>query len=43
MPRNKSGGLGRYLENFSKVVCQWTGGSSAFAMACGIILVWLIS
>src|SRR4051794_26725247 len=43
MPRKKSGGIGRYLENFSKLVCRWTGGSSAFAMACGIIVVWLIS
>src|SRR4051794_26084015 len=43
MPRKKSGGIGRYLENFSKLVCRWTGGSSAFAMACGIIVVWLIT
>ena len=43
MPRNNASGIGRYLENFSRTVCRWTGGSSAFAIACGIVLVWLIS
>ena len=43
MPRNNASGIGRYLENFSRAVCRWTGGSSAFAIACGIVLVWLIS
>ena len=43
MSHAKSGGISRQLENFSKVVCRWTGGSLAFALACGIVLVWLIS
>ena len=43
MSQAKSGGISRQLENFSKVVCRWTGGSLAFALACGIVLVWLIS
>ena len=43
MSHAKSGGIRRQLENFSKVVCRWTGGSLAFALACGIVLVWLIS
>jgi len=43
MPSTNASGIGRYLENFSRAVCRWTGGSSAFAIACGIVLVWLIS
>jgi len=43
MPRNNTSGIGEYLENFSKAVCHWTGGSSAFAMACAIVVIWLIS
>ena len=43
MPRKNASGIGRYLENFSRVVCRWTGGSSAFAMACAIVVIWLIS
>ena len=43
MSRAKSGGISHLLENFSKLVCRWTGGSLAFALACGIIVVWLIS
>ena len=43
MRRKNSSGISRYLENFSRAVCRWTGGSSAFAIACGIVLVWLIS
>src|SRR6478736_4498954 len=43
MPSTNASGIGRYLENFSRAVCRWTGGSSAFAIACGVILVWLVS
>jgi low affinity Fe/Cu permease len=28
------------LERFSEAVTRWTGGSSAFAMACLVIVVW---
>ena len=31
------------LEKFAAVATRWTGGSTAFAIACGIILVWIIS
>jgi low affinity Fe/Cu permease len=43
MSRAKSGGISRQLENFSKIVCRWTGTSLAFALACGIVVVWLIT
>jgi low affinity Fe/Cu permease len=32
-----------WLERFSGMVTQWTGGSLAFALACGVVLVWLIT
>jgi low affinity Fe/Cu permease len=28
------------LERFSSLVARWTGSSAAFAMACGVIVVW---
>ena len=31
------------LERFAAAATRWTGGSLAFAIACGIILVWLIT
>ena len=31
------------LEKFAAVATRWTGGSTAFGIACGIILVWIIS
>ena len=44
MPRtSKSGVIGRSLESFSRVVCRWTGGSLAFALACGVVLLWLVT
>ena len=35
--------LGRALENLSTSVTRWTGTSTAFALACGTIVAWLIS
>ena len=32
--------VGRSLEVLSSTVARWTGGSSAFAIACAVILVW---
>jgi low affinity Fe/Cu permease len=32
--------LGHVLERFSSTVTHWTGGSSAFAIACTVIVVW---
>jgi low affinity Fe/Cu permease len=31
------------LEKFAAVATRWSGGSMAFAIACGIIVVWIIS
>ncbi len=39
----KSHSIGRRLETFSTAVTKWTGGSQAFALACGVIVVWLVS
>jgi low affinity Fe/Cu permease len=35
--------ISRLLEQFSTKVTQWTGGSLAFAIAAGIIVVWGVS
>ena len=43
MARTKTGFVGRQLERFARVVCRWTGGSGAFALACGVVLVWLLT
>jgi low affinity Fe/Cu permease len=32
--------MGRWFERFSTRVTQWTGSTSAFATACGAIIVW---
>jgi low affinity Fe/Cu permease len=32
--------IGRILEDFSTLITKWTGQSSAFALACAVILVW---
>ena len=31
------------LERFAAAATQWTGGSTAFAIACAIILVWIVT
>ncbi len=31
------------LERISTAVTQWTGGTTAFATACGIVVLWLVS
>jgi low affinity Fe/Cu permease len=31
------------LETFAAAATRWTGGTSAFAIACGIILVWIVT
>jgi low affinity Fe/Cu permease len=43
MPRADHGSRGKLLERFAASATRWTGGSSAFAIACGIILVWVLS
>ena len=32
---------GSILERFSSSVARWTGGSTAFALACSVIVVWI--
>jgi low affinity Fe/Cu permease len=43
MARSKQSSVSRQLEKFSTAVCRWTGGSGAFALACAVILVWLLT
>ena len=43
MGRSKQNSVSRQLEEFSKVVCRWTGSNSAFGLACAAILVWLLT
>jgi low affinity Fe/Cu permease len=40
MARKKSGGFSRMLERFSYQATKWTGGSWAFIVALGVIVVW---
>jgi low affinity Fe/Cu permease len=35
--------IGAALERFSGAVTRWTGGGSAFAVACGVIIVWALT
>jgi low affinity Fe/Cu permease len=43
MPRKTQYPIGRALERLATGVTQWTGTTTAFALAFGIILVWLLS
>jgi low affinity Fe/Cu permease len=43
MPRRAQNRLSRTLERLSSAVTRWTGGSSAFALACLVILVWVVT
>lgn len=38
--RKQPRGIGAFVERFSTTVARWTGGTSAFAAACAIVLVW---
>ena len=35
-------GVGHLLERLSMRVTRWTGSTSAFALACAVVLVWLV-
>jgi low affinity Fe/Cu permease len=35
--------IGRILERLSTAVTQWTGTSAAFAIACAVIVAWIVS
>jgi low affinity Fe/Cu permease len=43
MGRRKQSSLSLQLEKLSRIVCRWTGSSSAFGVACAVILVWLVT
>ena len=43
MARTKRKGIGPLLERTATAVTRWTGSTSAFAFACGIIIVWALS
>ncbi|MEO8481473.1 MAG: low affinity iron permease family protein [Acidobacteriota bacterium] len=43
MARKRRGPVGRALEQFSSVVTRWAGSSSAFGVAVGVILVWIVT
>jgi low affinity Fe/Cu permease len=41
--RNKKTALGLWLERSAAAVTRWTGSTSAFSLACAIILVWVLT
>jgi low affinity Fe/Cu permease len=41
--RKKDRALGLWLERSASAVTHWTGSTSAFALACGIIVVWALT
>jgi low affinity Fe/Cu permease len=43
MPKRQATTFGRAAERFSTSVAQWAGGTSAFVLACAVILAWLVS
>ena len=40
MARAKQHRFSRLLETLSTAVTKWTGGTTAFALACGVVIVW---
>ena len=43
MTARRRGPLGQFFERFSTRVTQWTGSSMAFALACGVIVTWVVT
>ena len=43
MPKKNVNRRGNVLERFSTAVTNWTGGTSAFALAAGTIVVWAVT
>ena len=43
MGRKKANGFSAALERFSTATTRWAGGASAFALACGVILAWIVT
>jgi low affinity Fe/Cu permease len=42
-PRKRKRPLGRILERLSTAATMWTGTSMAFALACAVIVAWVVS
>jgi low affinity Fe/Cu permease len=40
---SKQSAIGQRLEWLSMAVTRWTGGTAAFGVACGVVVVWLAS
>jgi low affinity Fe/Cu permease len=40
MHRSKRRGIGHVLERFSTTVTRWAGSTTAFSLACAIVLAW---
>jgi low affinity Fe/Cu permease len=43
MAKSKHKGFGRATERLATGVTKWSGSSSAFVLACGIIIAWIVS
>jgi len=43
MSRKAGNTVGRTLENLATAVTRWTGSTSAFTLAFGIVLVWILT
>jgi low affinity Fe/Cu permease len=43
MAQPKRHTVGQVLERLAMHVTKWSGGSSAFALACAVVLAWLVS
>jgi low affinity Fe/Cu permease len=43
MVRKKRSGLGQMLERFSRKATEATGTSSAFILACSVIVIWIVT
>ena len=43
MARRQASGFSRVAEAFSTAVTNWTGSTTAFVLACSVILVWAIT
>jgi low affinity Fe/Cu permease len=40
MPHKKSGGVSRFAEQFSSTVTRWSGSTTAFVLACLVVVIW---
>jgi low affinity Fe/Cu permease len=43
MPRRKSGGLSTSFERLSSAITAWTGSATAFMLALGVVVVWVMT